>query len=70
MQLKETFERVKAASKSLALLTDEQRNDILQAVADAIVGNKERILAANASDLAKMDQKNAAGAWYLSMPMR
>ena len=58
MQLKETFERVKAASKSLALLTDEQRNDILLAVADAIVGNKERILAANASDLAKMDQKN------------
>ena len=34
MQLKETFERVKKASKSLALLTDAQRNDILNAVAD------------------------------------
>ena len=48
MQLRETFERVKRASKSLALLTDEQRNDILNAVADAIIGNKERILEANA----------------------
>ena len=27
MELKETFERVKKASKSLALLTDAQRND-------------------------------------------
>ena len=58
MQLKETFERVKRASKSLALLSDQQRNDILNAVADAIIGNKERILEANARDLAKMDPKN------------
>ena len=58
MQLKETFERVKRASKSLALLTDQQRNDILSAVADAIIGNKEPILAANEKDLAKMDVKN------------
>ena len=36
MQLKETFERVKKASKRLALLSDAQRNDILNAVADAI----------------------------------
>ena len=54
MQLKETFERVKRASKSLALLTDEQRNEILNAVADAILYNKVRILEANAQDLAKM----------------
>jgi glutamate-5-semialdehyde dehydrogenase len=58
MQLKETFERVKRASKSLALLSDQQRNDILNAVADAIIDNKERILEANARDLAKMDPKN------------
>ena len=58
MQLKETFERVKRASKSLALLSDQQRNDILNAVADAIIGNKESILEANARDLAKMDPKN------------
>ena len=58
MQLKETFERVKAASKSLASLTDGQRNEILNAVADAIIDYKERILAANQKDLAKMDSKN------------
>ena len=58
MQLKETFERVKRASKSLALLSDDQRNDILLAVADAIIINKERILEANAQDLAKMSKEN------------
>ena len=58
MQLKATFERVKRASKTLVLLTDQQRNEILNAVADAIIGNKERILAANEKDLAKMDVKN------------
>lgn len=58
MQLKDTFERVKRASKSLALLTDEQRNEILHAVSDAIITNKARILEANAQDLAKMDKAN------------
>ena len=58
MQLKETFERVKQASKALATLTDQQRNDVLNAVADAIIGNKERILKANADDLAKMSPEN------------
>ena len=58
MQLKETFERVKRASKSLALLSDSQRNEVLQAVADAIVSSKERILKANDEDLARMDKAN------------
>ena len=58
MQLKETFERVKRASKSLALLSDERRNEILNAVADAIISNQSRILAANAQDLAKMSKDN------------
>jgi len=58
MQLKDTFERVKRASKSLALLTDEQRNEILHAVADAIITNKARILEANAQDLSKMSKDN------------
>ena len=58
MQLKDTFERVKRASKSLALLTDEQRNEILNAVADAIINHKVRILEANAQDLAKMSKDN------------
>ena len=58
MQLKETFERVKRASKSLALLNDKQRNEILNAVANAIIDNKTRILDANAQDLAKMSKDN------------
>ena len=58
MQLKETFEKVKRASKSLALLTDAQRNDVLNAVADAIIAQQARILKANAQDLAKMDPSN------------
>ena len=58
MQLKETLERVRAASKSLTALTDQQRNEILQAVANAIIDFMERILVANAQDLAKMDPKN------------
>ena len=49
---------MKRASKSLALLSDQQRNEMLLAVADAIIDQQERILAANAADLAKMDQKN------------
>lgn len=58
MELKETFQRVKVASKELALITDGQRNEILHAVADAILYNKVRILEANAKDLAKMDRTN------------
>ena len=58
MQLKETFESVKRASKMLALLSDEQRNEILLAVADAIISNQERILKANGEDLAKMDKSS------------
>ena len=58
MQLIETFEQVKRASKQLTLLSDEQRNQILNTVADAIVDHQERILAANAQDLAKMDKNN------------
>ena len=58
MELKETFEKVKRASKSLALITDEQRNEILNAVADAILSQKTAILEANAKDLAKMSKEN------------
>ena len=58
MQLEETFKRVKQASKSLALLNDQQRNEILLAVADAVIANKDSILKANAEDLAKMDRSN------------
>ncbi len=58
MELKETFQKVKKASKSLGLLTDTQRNEILQAVADAIIAETPALLQANAEDLAKMDKTN------------
>ena len=58
MQLEETFKQVKRASKRLALLTDQQRNEILLAVAKAITDHKERILKANAEDLSKMSTDN------------
>ena len=56
--MEETFKRVIEASRFLATIPDEKRNEVLLAVADAIAGNKQRILAANAADLAKMDPKN------------
>ena len=58
MELKETFQKVKAASKTLGLLSDEQRNEVLKAVADAIIAETPALLAANAEDLAKMDKAN------------
>ena len=42
----------------MATIPDDKRNEVLLAVADAIIDNKERILKANAVDLAKMDPKN------------
>ena len=58
MELEHTFKQVKAASKSLAILSNEQRNDILRAVAEAILTNKDDILKANAEDLSRMERTN------------
>lgn len=52
------FKKVKAASKTLAAISDNSRNEILLAVADAICDQKQRILEANARDLARMDRSN------------
>lgn len=52
------FEIAKKASRSLALITDNRRDEILLAVADAIGANEKEILEANALDLAKMDPAN------------
>ena len=57
MELKDTFLKVKNASKTLGLLTDSERNKILQAVADAIITETPMLLKANAEDLAKMDKE-------------
>ena len=56
--MNEQFAKTKRTSKSLALLSDQQRNDILLAVADAIINQQERILKANAEDLSKMSKEN------------
>lgn len=56
--MKETFKKTKLASRLLATLSDDKRNEVLLAVADAIISNKQRILAANAIDLAQMDPSN------------
>ena len=56
--MKEALKKTKAASRLLATIPDAKRNEILLAVADAIIANKERILRANTEDLAKMDPKN------------
>src|SRR5574344_2602195 len=56
--LEETFKRVKKASKSIAMISDGKRDEILNAVADAICANKAELLKANALDLAKMDKEN------------
>ena len=58
MNLTDTFERTKKASRQLALLTDEQRNAVLRAVADAIEASTDELLAGNAEDLKRMDESN------------
>lgn len=54
----EQFKIAKKASRSLALITDQRRDEVLNAVADAIAANEETILAANVRDLARMDSSN------------
>jgi len=58
MMLSETLKRVKAASKSLVFLTDDRRNEVLQALADAIENHIDGLLAANTIDLSCMDKAN------------
>jgi glutamate-5-semialdehyde dehydrogenase len=52
------FKNAKTSCKTLNNITDDQRNNILLAVADAIVANSTTLLEENAKDLAKMDRSN------------
>ena len=52
------FQAAKAATRKIAGLSDAQRNEVLLAVADAIVTSAGELLAANAADLALMDPSN------------
>lgn len=58
MKLNETFIAVQAASRKLALLSDETINQILNALADAAITETPFILNENAKDLARMDKAN------------
>ena len=58
MELREQFERVKSASKELALISDERKNEILLSMAQAIIQQKDMLLEENAKDLARMDKSN------------
>lgn len=55
---KHIFQAVKDASKTLGLLTDAERNEVLVAVADAIADNKEWLLHENARDVERMSVDN------------
>ena len=57
-EIQHILERAVEASRKLNLLPAEKINSILCRVADAAVANTEKILAANAEDLARMDKNN------------
>lgn len=52
------FEQVKCASRSLTLIPDNRRDEILLAVADAIGDNEAILLEANAKDLSRIEKSN------------
>ena len=58
MTTKAIFERVKAASRELALINEEVKNKVLNAVADAIAVHQAELLTANAKDLSRMERSN------------
>lgn len=52
------FKIAKKASRSLTLISDTRRDEVLNAVADAISAKEDIILAANSKDLDRMDKAN------------
>lgn len=64
------FKTVKEASQQLALITDDKRNEVLLAVADAIVDRQDDILAANRVDLERMERQNPLYDRLLLTPKR
>ena len=53
--MKQLFHKAKEASRTLMLLTDEQRNDVLLKIADRAEAEADMLLAANALDLQKLE---------------
>lgn len=60
MELKDQLREVKAASKELALLTEEKRNQILKNIACLLIERKEEILTANQKDIANAAELSKA----------
>ena len=56
--IEKTLELLKDASYSLPMLEEDQINDVLLTLADAIESNAKSLLEANARDLARMDRDN------------
>ena len=52
------FEKVKAAGRELAQIPDNVRNRVLTGLADAVIRDKDMLLAANADDLSRMDRRD------------
>lgn len=60
MEIREEVRKVKAAAPRLAALSEKQRNQALQAVAEALLAGKEEIFAANAEDLRQAEKDGIA----------
>ncbi|MBP3774520.1 MAG: glutamate-5-semialdehyde dehydrogenase [Bacteroidaceae bacterium] len=56
--MQQTFQKVKAASREMGLISDEKKDQVLCAVADAILARKGELLMANTEDLSRMDRQN------------
>lgn len=57
--MKQLFHKAKEASRTLMLLTDEQRNDVLRKIADRAEAEAAKLLAANALDLQKLEPSDS-----------
>ena len=64
------FITAKKASRGLALISDEKRNEVLNAVADAIQASEAALLEANQDDLSRMEQSNPLYDRLLLTPKR
>ena len=54
----EIFTQAKEAARQVALMTDDERNKVLNDVADAMLKHQDALLEANADDLSRMDSAN------------
>lgn len=58
MKIKQQLEAAKEASSSLLTLTDRERNEVLESLAQSIEKNISKLLKANEEDLARMEKSD------------